>query len=392
MDNLASKNLKISLPEWFYFIALTWFLVHEMLLTTTLPYEGTAYSFIIVLPLLITKIFYTRYNIYQLVMSVAIILVGIVSWRVTGISYPMKLAFFIAAGTNVKIEKILKCYLFVVFSILVISLFMSITGVIINLVYTRYRDGRLFTRQAFGSIYPTNFASHVLYIYLFFSYLYREKFGILLCSLGWILSYLVYTYNDARFNAVLLALAATLFYFSSQKWINSKLIYFATFSFPLLGFGSFLIAKFFTTSNPIWIKLNEVFSNRFMLMGSMMDEVPLGLFGKKIKLIGFGRGTQITEKYNYIDNSYFQVALLYGVLFLILILIMFTYLHRQSSYSGNAFLAILLLIIALASFVEENLIAASYNVLCVSLFARFNTGKASDITENRPNKFFKTSS
>ena len=127
-------------------------------------------------------------------------------------------------------------------------------------------------------------------------------------------------------------------------------------------------------------------------MRSMMDEVPLGLFGKKIKLIGFGRGTQITEKYNYIDNSYFQVALLYGVLFLILILIMFTYLHRQSSNSGNAFLAILLLIIALASFVEENLIAASYNVLCVSLFARFNTGKASDITENRPNKFFKTSS
>ena len=378
MNTLATKGMKISLPELCYFIALSYFLIHEMLLTTMIPYDGVSFYFILVLPLLLVKIVFSKYNPYQLLLSLLIIIAGILSWRATGNSYPMKVAFFIAAGRGVQIERIIKCYLGIVVTILLISFFLSISGTIINLVYTRYREGRLFIRQAFGSVYPTNFASHVLYLYLFISYLLREKFGLLLCLTGWGLSYLVYIYNDARFNAIVLVLAATLFYLVSKGRLNRKIASAFTLAFPVLGLGSIVIAKLFVPYNPIWRLLNDLFSNRFVLMSRMMNETSLNLFGQKIRLVGFGKTTQLPETYNYIDNSYFQIALLYGTVFLILILILFTILHRQSLKSENLFLTVLLLTVAISSFVEENLIAASYNILCISFFANFGLSKGGE--------------
>ena len=375
MELNFSKRIRINLPDLSYYIAVAYFLIYEMFSTTMIDFGVRWFYFAVMGMLLAGRVIFVKYTNRQLFLASTILIVGIISWRLTGQSYPMKLAAVIASGINIKFETLLRIYMSIVGGILILSLILSLTGVIQNLTYMRIRDGHMYVRQSFGSIYPTNFASHLLYLYLFLAYLRREVFGIGMLSLGWGASVFVYIYNDARFNAVLLAIAATLFYMASKQWLPRRLIRVSVISFPVMGFVSIILAKVYNPSNTFFLMFNKFLSNRLYLMHKMFEDNPLRIFGQKVKLFGFGRTTELPEIYNYIDNSYFQIALLYGVAFLICILVLFTLLHYQAIKYKNVFLVVILVIVSLSSFVEENLISISYNILCISFFANFRFRK-----------------
>lgn len=78
----------------------------------------------------------------------------------SGIDTLLETGFLIIGANGIEYKKILKVYLIVKVPITICTMIAGYTGLITNLVYHRGEK----VRMAFGFIYPTDFAAHVVYM------------------------------------------------------------------------------------------------------------------------------------------------------------------------------------------------------------------------------------
>ena len=88
---------------------------------------------------------------------------------------------------------------------------------------------------------------------------------------------------------------------------------------------SLIIGYAYDRNNITWRSINLLLSNRLWLQHNALDYFGLSLFGNKIELVGYSvktvlNGSAEGASYNYVDCSYIQVMLYYGVLFGVLII------------------------------------------------------------------------
>ena len=75
-------------------------------------------------------------------------------------------------------------------------------------------------------------------------------------------------------------------------------------SFSLLALISIYISYIYNWSDDYIRHLDDIFSGRFSITHRLIQEEGFSLFGKHIRLIGFGSTTEpIIEEYNFLDIS-----------------------------------------------------------------------------------------
>ena len=104
------------------------------------------------------------------------------------------------------------------------------------------------------------------------------------------------------------------------------------------------------------------------------------MFGQQIEMISWGGGRTVwAENYFYLDNSYVNILLRFGLVTLLMAVIICSLpFHRLRSDAGVV--AVLIFAVAAASFVNEHLMSLSYKFFSLMAFA-----KSSDFLSRRSN-------
>ena len=150
---------------------------------------------------------------------------------------------------------------------------------------------------------------------------------------------------------------------NSRSKIYSTLCVLAGSVYPISTLVSFLIVYFYQPDNEFLEKINQLSKGRISLPKEAISEYGLHLFGRKIEWVGAGIDPfrQTTGVYNYVDNLYIHVALQYGLIALVLMVVIASlvmiYLVRRKEW----YLAFVMLVLAGHGMVDDLILYFQFN-------------------------------
>lgn len=319
---------------------------------------------------------YDHYSVKQfLLLALALACICLVL-RSSGSINPFFWLLLIAGSRNIKFEKILKVYLAINVTIVLLAFCASSLDVIENL---RYKTEKRGIRNSFGIIYPTDFGAHIFFMFLTFCYLKGEKLKYYHYGITILAAALVYRFSNARLDSgCTLALALL---FSLGNWIvhsrkvswNIKILWergwnkLGMWVMPILSVFSIGITVIYQRNSSAWQALNEIVSNRLELGRRGIDEYGWSLFGQPLTLVGFGGSVGEQSNYNFVDCSYVYMLLRHGILFVVLMVVIFAiccYKNRHDRYFLYA-----IALVSVNCMIAHHIIQIEYNPFALALLA-----------------------
>jgi len=186
-----------------------------------------------------------------------------------------------------------------------------------------------------------------------------------------ILSALVYYFCNARLGTVciLLLIPASIY----LKYRRGKLFWIEK---ALLSYCVPIFTTMMMVTVQLYIKyprmallstLDRVLS--FRLYYSKMGVIIYGykLFGQKIEMHGAGE-----RDYFFIDSSYMNIALVYGIVILVVVVLFFARIAHWRTERHELLIPVIILLIAVNSIVGQQMLDIAYDVFLLLFFADFN--------------------
>lgn len=283
----------------------------------------------------------------------------------------------VAACRGIKFEKIVKVYLAVNIAIVFLAFCASALDVIENLQYETEKRG---TRNSFGIIYPTDFGAHIFFLFLAFFYLKGEKLRWYHYMITVLTAGLVYHFCNARLDSGCTLLLAVLFALGNgithtrlssmrvkmkweQFWQKTGIWVMAA-----LAVFSVLMTVLYQKESPAWQELDKIISSRLRLGNNGIEEYGWTLFGQAIDMVGNGGSTVLPSDYSFIDCSYMYMLLRHGIVFLVLMVAIFTiccYKNRHDLYFLYA-----MALVSVNCVIAHHIIQVEYNPFALALLAQ----------------------
>ena len=333
----------------------------------------------IALGMIIFKLFFIdQQTIKNFLIDIFVLGFLVLTWRTSSDFMLFSMGIFILGARGVNFDRIIYLYFYVGIIILTLAVFSSLTGVIQNLVYRRGQTTGTI-RQSFGVVYPTDFAAHVLYFVLAYCYLFFEKISIKSYFVFCLLAYLLIYFCDARLSAVSLLLLIPVMIIGKaaqrgKKFAKKIANYY--WSVPILSaYIIFLITYFYNKSNLILEKINSLLSGRLALGKKGFEQYGFSIFGQHMVEHSWGGTTGMRmfmtnqSKYFFIDSSYIRIMILYGIIALLIVLGIMTFISFRSISNEKYALATVLVVISISAVVEQRLLDVSYDPFLIALLA-----------------------
>lgn len=179
-------------------------------------------------------------------------------------------------------------------------------------------------RMGLGYGWPTDCATHVLFILLSYWYIKYRKLNLIEIILYSIIIGGIAVYTDGRLTTILsiiLVLYSIVLKFRrKESQLSSFMAFFLMICIPFFCVISIIATYCFNSSNEIWFILDVLLSGRLHLGQDALISKGIPLCGQVYKLYG---GFDSPELYNYIDNSYVQCAVISGLIYTILVVLIF---------------------------------------------------------------------
>lgn len=285
----------------------------------------------------------------------------------------MEIFLFIYSARNIDIKRIIKISLILHISLMIIIVVSSFIGIIENNVW--YREDNSI-RYGIGYRYTTFLANYFFHIVLMYVFLKELKNVTLVeCISIIIINKVIYYYTDTKAVFYLVNLAIIMLYIYSknnvilEKTFIQKNI--CKYCFPIFALITILITKSYTSSNYILNIMNKVLTGRLSLGKLAYDQYGISILGQPIiwNTGNIGVDEWGIQVYNYVDSSYVNILLNFGLVILIFICIGFVIVGKEAVKMNNINLYIVLIFIALHSITDPQLIELGYNpfILMISV-------------------------
>ena len=235
------------------------------------------------------------------------------------------------------------------------------TGIVIDSIW----EPDIRPRHFLGFSWVTT--SSILFLFILFEYIYLKKGKINTFEyiIGMGFAYWLYKMSDARMTFMVSVLVLTWFWFIIIFVEKIKLAERLKSIFAITPFIISIVAITFqyiySPDNTVLYKLNDILTGRLKWGRQGIDEYGLSLFGTKIEWVGYDADWESGMKYNYVDSSYLQIALEYGLIVLVIILILYAILIYSSIRNKHTYLCWIVLIVLVFCVTEPRLIKIAYN-------------------------------
>lgn len=379
------RNFDRSQGELFFCIGFIIILFRGMWLSTMFPQNRLLSTlcipiaaFFIGLKILICD----HYSVKQMVLAASVVICTMLSCYYSRTVNAFILILLVFGSRDIEFEKILKMYLAVVGTLMVLAFVASQIGIIENLQYVQ--RGRI--RNSFGIIYPTDFASHVFYCMTAIFYLMRNKLKIIYYVIAIGVAGLLYYFCDTRLDSLSILLVAFLFCMENvmehTSWIKEGTVRIwrafwqkiGVYSMPLAAMVSIGVTLLYRGDDSRWVYINDFLSHRLELGKNMYDAYGIRLFGQDIEMVGFGGSVTDVQDYNFVDCSYVYVLMVNGILFLVILIALYV-LNCKSREQDEYFLCCIVAM-SLNCMIAHHILQVEYNIWLLSVMTtkRYRNG------------------
>ena len=306
---------------------------------------------------LIFDIYYSHSYVFY---SVAVAGILVLNTLASGNRRMIFYFLLILAARDVSADVIIRTFLCVYFSLMIVTVLAASVGIIEDTVQDLERN-----RHYLGFTWTTH--GPMIFLFCSFCYIYLKKGFIniietLLMLLG---SFYFFKMTNSRF-IFLISVGSIMFFwiFKSNRFINTvtalfkRLILLSPF---LIAFFSIMLHALYNPESGFWTKLNDMLSNRLALGKNAIVEYGLSLFGKPIIWKAWEYKVETVDDYNYVDCSYLNILLLNGLLFLLVVLVAYWFIMKKAYDSRNYHLVWICFFILVLSITEPRLVHLSYN-------------------------------
>ena len=320
---------------------------------------------------LILQHFYKRSMIVQIIIAAAIVMISTLMSKDTVMIWCI---LFIVAAIGVDADRICMISFLTRCVMIFGTMALSKMGIIQDYIFsatTRARHGLGFDWATTGPIL-------FFFLTLLYIYLRREQLSLLELVFIEVGHLYFYKQTDTRMTFYLGTLSVMIFAVSvlvKEKWrLTKKLGYLVCFAPIFVGILAILLHVLYNSNNGLWAKLNNVMSGRLLLGYNAYHTFGLTLFGQEITWVGFG----IDESgigYNYVDCSYLQYMLEFGVIFIAFVLAIYTLIIYRAVKHEEYYLVWICLITLVFSVTEPWLFNFTFNPIPILVFSKMRDRK-----------------
>lgn len=236
-------------------------------------------------------------------------------------------------------------------------------------------------RYAIGFDYVTTGANYWMYWVLAYTCFRKKKITLVEAVILEAITWLFYVLTDTKnaFAIATLAIIAALFLKVWNGRLGRDIFTFFIKNMTILGtclMGGLIY--FFDKSEFVSTTVNDLLTNRLSLSYEGIQNYGIHLFGQAIEWVG-GTVYYDTEtdfsSYNYVDSSYIQILLSYGIIFLIVLLIGYHLLGKRIVERQEWYLGLVIVLSAVHSMFDPQLLWLQYDVFILCLGYLFITDK-----------------
>lgn len=377
IDNIRLK-VETKLPkvsEYLFFASFFIYIITQYLGGTMFTIDGTV-SFLLltiasILAFIKIIIFDNESNLYKL--TIVLLLIILFAAGKNSFDYNFYYyAFLIFAAKNIEFRKILKYYIIVLASGIIVTTIFALIHVIPAIVITRSNSSAL--RLALGSVYPSDLAARIFHLMVGYAVL--KKFKLTLPEYLSVIAITITTYivTDTKLDLILMILLIICLSFYKYIVILMSMIKPYIFNLLILGFIAIniLLAYFYNPKISILNKLNSALTGRLDLANRGFNDYNVTLYGQYVYQNGWGGIHKKIIDYFYIDSSLVRVLLMQGlIVYIILICLM---LRDMKIFIKNKqfSLAIALFFIIASSAIDQHLIEITFNFIFLASFANID--------------------
>ena len=375
------KKVNMRIDIIFFFTGLILILAAYKVDTSMFAYEISSVLRNILLYLgrifIILKVVFTnsKYNIRELTCITIIFLAFILSWLESGYAAVLDIGLLMIAAKDIDFDKIVMTYFIESLIFLVIVVISVKLGIIDNLVTSR--QDSMVERNSYGFIYATEFAATIVWIIISYIYIYRNEYkisNIVVCCIG---AYITYFKADARMSTIILVsilifeLGLKKFSFLKNKLFTIIIQILAKYSMFICALVSFLLTIFYNSSSNSMNKLNVLFTGRLELQHMGFLDYGFKMFGQRVDMVGMSidYANSIIKNYFYIDNAYIQMGMRYGIIFILIMSIVFFMTEKNAIKNRDYIYLYLLIILAINGLVEQHIFLIAYNPFLIKIFS-----------------------
>ena len=239
-------------------------------------------------------------------------------------------------------------------------------------------------RNSFGYVWPTDLASHIFFILLAFWLLKKGRLSIMSLIFYLLVTYWLLVYTDARLGCgciLLIILFSIYLRFQSTfpSLLNALFGRITIVWIPILFLGSILITINYDSSDLVWVGLNVILSGRLRIGQEMFDYAGVTLLGQVVEMNG---GDVMGGEYSYIDSSFLQSIIIYGVIFSVILLVAYVCVSYKAFKRNDFVFLCAVFISGLSGFIAQHFLQIFMNPLLIALFAGHVTQDDSEILED----------
>ena len=185
---------------------------------------------------------------------------------------------------------------------------------------------------------------------LMFVYINHKK-PLIFSFLVLILTYVIFATTDTK-SAFIFSTIAIIFYIFYSISLIPAFIEKITGLFSVIGAEAALIICLLLQyiyrirRNGIGGKLNAILNGRLDLANSAIDNYGINLFGREVEWIGADNiYSEVKLAYNYVDSSFLQYILTFGIVYIVLVCLLYTYMGYKANKQKDVALSFIFLVI-----------------------------------------------
>lgn len=287
--------------------------------------------------------------------------------------------FLVLLGKNINYLKVVKTYFITMSLILVFVIIGSHFNITLDWIVT-FAYG---TGHSLGFNHPNNLGIMILSIVASWLYLHPNVKWIIVFVISIFASFVVWKVAAARTSAILL-LAIPWVVILIKLMIKFKLQHLLKWEFAIIIFA-FMVSFYLMFKVGLRGSINN-FESRFYIPYLLYNQYGINLLGSKIPLVGSYEALLYKVQSIILDNAYFRVLLINGILSTLIFVGFYAILIRRAYEYKRYILLIIIMLFVIEGFMEQFFLYAEFNFTILATFANLTSFRIKD--EKYEKKFF----
>lgn len=388
--NVVSENgfrkleiSSINLADYLFFCAWFLFEATAVLDVSILVFQNSAFPTLMKLVrylsyfLFLLSIYYKKIDDRKVVLAVSLVVIFVMSYVGSHDQIMVLYSLIFVAAIDIDADALLKVSTFV--QGLFLLIFPALGHLDILRDYILVPEDR--ARHCLGFLYTTYPPILFFHFALALIYLKRDKLRLWFLLVLEMINFYFYIMTDTTMTFYTLSLflfIIAVFHLGGDRGqILSKIKYgLLLYPFLMFALSLWLVVKY-DPQIDWWNRFNEIVHSRIGLGKTGLEKYGIHILGNQIEWIGTGIHPKNLDKYNYVDSSYMQLLLNFGLLFIIAVLIIYATIMYKAIKLGDYLLIIILIAVMTLALSEPRLMNLTFNSFPLFVFAKLSKSRYS---------------